>query len=143
MVQTNWTLADRAKGYVANDRHDRSSSPCPGLVEPIGLITETESSITNLLIGVTLLLVDTIFVMGVFLMRLAECGPLMSNFTSLRVCISDLIDIETRLRPGTVLAFRSSIQVTASLSESKVAKTPRSIIDRIRTDILDFAETNS
>ena len=54
----------------------------------------------------------------------------------------DLIDIETRLRPGTVLASGNSIQAIASLSESKAAKTPRTIIDQIRTDILDFAETN-
>ena len=54
----------------------------------------------------------------------------------------DLIDIETRLRPGTVLASGTSIQAIASLQESKSAKTPRSIIDQIRTDILDFAEAN-
>ena len=54
----------------------------------------------------------------------------------------DLIDIETRLRPGTVVASGSSIQAIASLPESKAAQTPRSIIDQIRTDILDFAETN-
>ena len=54
----------------------------------------------------------------------------------------DLIDIETRLRPGTVLASGTSIQAIASLPESKSAKTPRSIVDQIRTDILDFAEAN-
>ena len=40
------------------------------------------------------------------------------------------------------MASGSSIQAIASLPESKAAQTPRSIIDQIRTDILDFAETN-
>ena len=134
-----------AKGGVATTVMTGLAALARGLVEPIGLITETESFHSLNLINWSDIVIGGHDIRDGSLLDEARRMWTVSRAISPSVLESvspDLIDIETRLRPGTVLASGSSIQAIASLSESKVAKTPRSIIDRIRTDILDFAETN-
>jgi len=134
-----------AKGGVATTVMTGLAALAQGLVEPIGLITETESFHSLNLIDWSDIVIGGHDIRDGSLLDEARRMWTVSRAISPSVLDSvapDLIDIETRLRPGTVLASGSSIQAIASLSESKVAKTPRSVIDRIRTDILDFAETN-
>ena len=134
-----------AKGGVATTVMTGLAALARGLVEPIGLITETESFHSLNLIDWGDIVIGGHDIRDGSLLDEARRMWTVSRAISPSVLESvapDLIDIETRLRPGTVLASGSSIQAIASLSESKVAKTPRSIVDRIRTDILDFAEMN-
>ena len=134
-----------AKGGVATTVMTGLAALARGLVEPIGLITETESFHSLNLIDWNDIVIGGHDIRDGSLLDEARRMWTVSRAISPSVLESvapDLIDIETRLRPGTVLASGSSIQAIASLSESKVAKTPRSIVDRIRTDILDFAEMN-
>ena len=134
-----------AKGGVATTVMTGLAALARGLVEPIGLITETESFYALNLIDWNDIVIGGHDIRDGSLLDEARRMWTVSRAISPSVLESvapDLIDIETRLRPGTVLASGSSIQAIASLSESKVAKTPRSIVDRIRTDILDFAEMN-
>ncbi len=134
-----------AKGGVATTVMTGLAALARGLVEPIGLITETESFHALNLIDWNDIVIGGHDIRDGSLLDEARRMWTVSRAISPSVLESvapDLIDIETRLRPGTVLASGSSIQAIASLSESKVAKTPRSIVDRIRTDILDFAEMN-
>ena len=134
-----------AKGGVATTVMTGLAALARGLVEPIGLITETESFYALNLIDWNDIVIGGHDIRDGSLLDEARRMWTVSRAISPSVLESvapDLIDIETRLRPGTVLASGSSIQAIASLSESKVAKTPRSIVDRLRTDILDFAEMN-
>ena len=134
-----------AKGGVATTVMTGLAALARELVEPIGLITETESFHALNLIDWNDIVIGGHDIRDGSLLDEARRMWTVSRAISPSVLESvapDLIDIETRLRPGTVLASGSSIQAIASLSESKVAKTPRSIVDRIRTDILDFAEMN-
>ena len=134
-----------AKGGVATTVMTGLAALAQGLVEPIGLITETESFHALNLINWSDIVIGGHDIRDGSLLDEARRMWTVSRAISPSVLESvspDLIDIETRLRPGTVLASGNSIQAIASLSESKVAKTPRTIIDQIRTDILDFAETN-
>ena len=134
-----------AKGGVATTVMTGLAALARGLVEPIGLITETEGFHSLNLIDWSDIVVGGHDIRNESLLDEARRMWTVSRAIPPGVLESvtpDLVDIETRLRPGTVLASGTSIQAIASLPESKVAKTPRSIIDQIRTDILDFAETN-
>ena len=134
-----------AKGGVATTVMTGLAALARGLVEPIGLITETEPFHALNLIDWSDIVIGGHDIRDGSLLEEARRMWTVSRAISPGVLESvapDLIDIETRLRPGTVLASGDSIQAIASLSESKAAKTPRTIIDQIRTDILDFAETN-
>ena len=134
-----------AKGGVATTVMTGLAALARGLVEPIGLITETEGFHSLNLIDWSDIVVGGHDIRNESLLDEARRMWTVSRAIPPGVLESvtpDLVDIETRLRPGTVLASGTSIQAIASLPESKVAKTPRGIIDQIRTDILDFAETN-
>ncbi len=134
-----------AKGGVATTVMTGLAALARGLVEPIGLITETEPFHALNLIDWSDIVIGGHDIRDGSLLDEARRMWTVSRAISPGVLESvtpDLIDIETRLRPGTVLASGSSIEAMASLPKSKVAKTPRSTIDQIRTDILDFAETN-
>lgn len=134
-----------AKGGVATTVMTGLAALARGLVEPIGLITETEGFHSLNLIDWSDIVIGGHDIRNESLLDEARRMWTVSRAIPPGVLESvtpDLIDIETRLRPGTVLASGSSIQAIASLPESKVAKSPRNIIDEIRTDILDFAETN-
>ena len=134
-----------AKGGVATTVMTGLAALARGLVEPIGLITETKEFHSLNLIDWSDIVVGGHDIRNESLLDEARRMWTVSRAIPPGVLESvtpDLVDIETRLRPGTVLASGTSIQAIASLPESKVAKTPRSIIDQIRTDILDFAETN-
>lgn len=134
-----------AKGGVATTVMTGLAALARGLVEPIGLITETEPFHALNLIDWSDIVIGGHDIRDGSLLDEARRMWTVSRAISPGVLESvtpDLIDIETRLRPGTVLASGSSIEAIASLPKSKVAKTPRSTIDQIRTDILDFAETN-
>jgi len=134
-----------AKGGVATTVMTGLAALARGLVEPIGLITETKDFHSLNLIDWNDIVVGGHDIRNESLLDEARRMWTVSRAIPPGVLESvtpDLVDIETRLRPGTVLASGTSIQAIASLPESKVAKTPRSIIDQIRTDILDFAETN-
>ena len=134
-----------AKGGVATTVMTGLAALARGLVEPIGLITETKDFHSLNLIDWNDIVVGGHDIRNESLLDEAHRMWTVSRAIPPGVLESvtpDLVDIETRLRPGTVLASGTSIQAIASLPESKVAKTPRSIIDQIRTDILDFAETN-
>ena len=134
-----------AKGGVATTVMTGLAALAQGLVEPIGLITETKDFHSLNLIDWNDIVVGGHDIRNESLLDEARRMWTVSRAIPPGVLESvtpDLVDIETRLRPGTVLASGTSIQAIASLPESKVAKTPRSIIDQIRTDILDFAETN-
>ena len=134
-----------AKGGVATTVMTGLAALARGLVEPIGLITETKEFHSLNLIDWSDIVVGGHEIRNESLLDEARRMWTVSRAIPPGVLESvtpDLVDIETRLRPGTVLASGTSIQAIASLPESKVAKTPRSIIDQIRTDILDFAETN-
>lgn len=134
-----------AKGGVATTVMTGLAALARGLVEPIGLITETKDFHSLNLIDWSDIVVGGHDIRNESLLDEARRMWTVSRAIPPGVLESvtpDLVDIETRLRPGTVLASGTSIQAIASLPESKVAKTPRSIIDQIRTDILDFAETN-
>ena len=134
-----------AKGGVATTVMTGLAALARGLVEPIGLITETKDFHSLNLIDWSDIVVGGHDIRNESLLDEARRMWTVSRAIPPGVLESvtpDLVDIETRLRPGTVLASGTSIQAIASLPESKVAKTPRGIIDQIRTDILDFAETN-
>jgi len=134
-----------AKGGVATTVMTGLAALARGLVEPIGLITETEGFHSLNLIDWSDIVIGGHDIRNESLLDEARRMWTVSRAIPPGVLESvtpDLIDIETRIRPGTVLASGTSIQAIASLPESKVAKTPRSIIDQIRTDILDFAGTN-
>ena len=134
-----------AKGGVATTVMTGLTALARGLVEPIGLITETEAFHSLNLIDWSDVVIGGHDIRHASLLDEARRMWTVSRAIPpgvLEAVAPDLIDIETRLRPGTVLASGTSIQAIASLPESKSAKTPRSIIDQIRTDILDFAETN-
>ena len=134
-----------AKGGVATTVMTGLTALARGLVEPIGLITETEAFHSLNLIDWGDVVIGGHDIRNASLLDEARRMWTVSRAIPpgvLEAVAPDLIDIETRLRPGTVLASGTSIQAIASLPESKSAKTPRSIIDQIRTDILDFAETN-
>ena len=134
-----------AKGGVATTVMTGLTALARGLVEPIGLITETEAFHSLSLIDWGDVVIGGHDIRNASLLDEARRMWTVSRAIPpgvLEAVAPDLIDIETRLRPGTVLASGTSIQAIASLPESKSAKTPRSIIDQIRTDILDFAETN-
>jgi myo-inositol-1-phosphate synthase len=134
-----------AKGGVATTVMTGLAALARGLVEPIGLITETKEFHSLNLIDWSDIVVGGHDIRNESLLDEARRMWTVSRAIPPGVLESvtpDLVDIETRLRPGTVLASGTSIQAIASLPESKVAKTPRGIIDQIRTDILDFAETN-
>ena len=134
-----------AKGGVATTVMTGLAALARGLVEPIGLITETKEFHSLNLIDWSDIVVGGHEIRNESLLDEARRMWTVSRAIPPGVLESvtpDLVDIETRLRPGTVLASGTSIQAIASLPESKVAKTPRGIIDQIRTDILDFAETN-
>ena len=134
-----------AKGGVATTVMTGLAALARGLVEPIGLITETKEFHSLNLIDWSDIVVGGHDIRNESLLDEAHRMWTVRRAIQPGVLESvtpDLVDIETRLRPGTVLASGTSIQAIASLPESKVAKTPRSIIDQIRTDILDFAETN-
>lgn len=134
-----------AKGGVATTVMTGLAALARGLVEPIGLITETKDFHSLNLIDWNDIVVGGHDIRNESLLDEARRMWTVSRAIPPGVLESvtpDLVDIETRLRPGTVLASGTSIQAIASLPESKVAKTPRGIIDQIRTDILDFAETN-
>ena len=134
-----------AKGGVATTVMTGLAALARGLVEPIGLITETKEFHSLNLIDWSDIVVGGHDIRNESLLDEARRMWTVSRAIPPGVLESvtpDLVDIETRLRPGTVLASGTSIQAIASLPESKVAKTPRGIIDQIRTDILDFAEAN-
>ena len=134
-----------AKGGVATTVMTGLTALARGLVEPIGLITETEAFHSLNLIDWGDVVIGGHDIRNASLLDEARRMWTVSRAIPpgvLEAVAPDLIDIETRLRPGTVLASGTSIQAIASLPESKSAKTPRSIIDQIRTDILDFAEAN-
>ncbi len=134
-----------AKGGVATTVMTGLAALARGLVEPIGLITETKDFHSLNLIDWSDIVVGGHDIRNESLLEEAHRMWTVSRAIPPGVLESvtpDLVDIETRLRPGTVLASGTSIQAIASLPETKVAKTPRSIIDQIRTDILDFTETN-
>ena len=134
-----------AKGGVATTVMTGLAALARGLVEPIGLITETKDFHSLNLIDWSDIVIGGHDIRNESLLDEARRMWTVSRAIPPGVLESvtpDLVDIETRLRPGTVLASGTSIQAIASLPESKVGKTPRSIIDQIRTDILDFAETN-
>ena len=134
-----------AKGGVATTVMTGLTALARGLVEPIGLITETEAFHSLNLIDWGDVVIGGHDIRHASLLDEARRMWTVSRAIPpgvLEAVAPDLIDIETRLRPGTVLASGTSIQAIASLPESKSAETPRSIIDQIRTDILDFAETN-
>ncbi len=134
-----------AKGGVATTVMTGLAALARGLVEPIGLITETKDFHSLNLIDWNDIVVGGHDIRNESLLDEARRMWTVSRAIPPGVLESvtpDLVDIETRLRPGTVLASGTSIQAIASLPESKVAKTPRGIIDQIRTDILDFAEAN-
>ena len=134
-----------AKGGVATTVMTGLAALARGLVEPNGLITETEGFHSLNLIDWSDIVIGGHDIRNESLLDEARRMWTVSRAIPPGVLESvtpDLIDIETRLRTGTVLASGTSIQAIASLPESKVAKTPRGIIDQIRTDIIDFAETN-
>ena len=134
-----------AKGGVATTVMTGLTALARGLIEPIGLITETEAFHSLNLIDWSDVVIGGHDIRNASLLDEARRMWTVSRAVPpsvLEAVGPDLIDIDTRLRPGTVLASGTSIQAIASLPESKSAKTPRSIIDQIRTDILDFAETN-
>ena len=134
-----------AKGGVATTVMTGLAALARGLVEPIGLITETEGFHSLNLIDWSDIVIGGHDIRNESLLDEARRMWTVSRAIPPGVLESvtpDLIDIETRLRTGTVLASGTSIQAIASLPESKVAKTPRGTIDQIRTDIIDFAETN-
>ena len=134
-----------AKGGVATTVMTGLTALARGLVEPIGLITETEAFHSLNLIDWSDVVIGGHDIRHASLLDEARRMWTVSRAIPpdvLEAVAPDLIDIETRLRPGTVLASGTSIQAIASLPESKSAKTPRSIVDQIRTDILDFAEAN-
>ncbi|MGI9458577.1 MAG: inositol-3-phosphate synthase, partial [Pirellulales bacterium] len=129
-----------AKGGVATTVMTGLTALGRGLVEPIGLITETEAFHSLSLIDWGDVVIGGHDIRNASLLDEARRMWTVSRAIPpgvLEAVAPDLIDIETRLRPGTVLASGTSIQAIASLPESKSAKTPRSIIDQIRTDILD------
>lgn len=134
-----------AKGGVATTVMTGLAALARGLVEPIGLITETEGFHSLNLIDWSDIVIGGHDIRNESLLDEARRMWTVSRAIPPGVLESvtpDLIDIETRLRTGTVLASGTSIQAIASLPESKVAKTPRGTIDQIRTDIIDFTETN-
>ena len=134
-----------AKGGVATTVMTGLAALAQGLVEPIGLITETESFHSLNLIDWSDIVIGGHDIRDGSLLDEARRMWTVSRAISPGVLESvapDLTEIETRLRPGTVLASGSSIQAIASLPEAKAVNAPRSIIDQIRTDIVDFAKIN-
>jgi myo-inositol-1-phosphate synthase len=134
-----------AKGGVATTVMTGLAALARGLVEPIGLITETEPFHSLNLVNWSDIVIGGHDIRDGSLLDEARRMWTVSRAISPGVLESvapDLTEIETRLRPGTVLASGSSIQAIASLPEAKAVNAPRSIIDQIRTDIVDFAKIN-
>jgi myo-inositol-1-phosphate synthase len=133
-----------AKGGVATTVMTGLAALSRGLVEPIGLVTETESFQQLSLVGCDA------FVVGGHDIRPGKLtDEARRMWTSSRAIPPELLEataadleaIEARLRPGTVLAAGESIQALADPAVVAVAETPRQAIDRIRDDIQQFAAT--
>ena len=134
-----------AKGGVATTVMTGLAAMNRGLVEPIGLITETSAFHPLNLALCRDIVIGGHDIRDESLLDEARRMWTVSRAISpdiLEAVTPDLQDIETRIRPGTVLAAGRSIQAIASSPESKKVTTPRSIIDRIRKDIVDFSNTN-
>ena len=134
-----------AKGGVATTVMTGLAAMNRGLVEPIGLITETSAFHPLNLAHCSDIVVGGHDIRDEGLLNEARRMWTVSRAISpdiLESVTPDLLDIETRLRPGTVLAAGKSIQAIASSPESKKGTTPRNVIDQIREDIVDFADTN-
>ena len=134
-----------AKGGVATTVMTGLAAMNRGLVEPIGLITETSAFHPLNLALCRDIVIGGHDIRDESLLDEARRMWTVSRAISpdiLEAVTPDLQDIETRIRPGTVLAAGRSIQAIASSPESKKVTTPRSIIDRIRKDIVDFSDTN-
>ena len=133
-----------AKGGVATTVMTGLAALSRGLVEPIGLVTETESFQQLSLVGCDA------FVVGGHDIRPGKLtDEARRMWTSSRAIPPELLEataadleaIEARLRPGTVLAAGESIHALADPAVVAVAETPRQAIDRIRDDIQQFAAT--
>ena len=133
-----------AKGGVATTVMTGLAALARGHVKPIGLLTETEP-FQNL----SLVSCDAIVVGGHDIRpgKLTDEARRMWTVSRaippelLEATAGDLDTIQTRLKPGTVLAAGDSISRLADPSVMAVVETPRQAIDRIRDDIQQFAAT--
>lgn len=131
-----------AKGGVATTVMTGLAALARGHVKPIGLLTETEPFQQLALVGC-----DAIVVGGHDIRpgKLTDEARRMWTVSRaippelLEATAGDLDAIQTRLKPGTVLAAGDSISRLADPSVMAVVETPRQAIDRIRDDIQQFA----
>ena len=134
-----------AKGGVATTVMTGLAAMKRGLVEPIGLITETSAFHPLNLAHCSDIVVGGHDIRDESLLNEARRMWTVSRAISpdiLESIMPDLQEIEARIRSGTVLAAGRSIQAIASSPGSEKGTTPRNIIDRIRKDIVDFATAN-
>jgi len=133
-----------AKGGVATTVMTGLAALARGQVRPFGLLTETEPFQRLALVNC-----DAI-VMGGHDIRPGKLTDEARRMWTVSRAIppemleetaGDLDAIQTRLKPGTVLAAGDSISRLADPSVMAVVETPRQAIDRIRDDIQQFAAT--
>ena len=132
-----------AKGGVATTVMTGLAAVSRGLIPPIGLVTETAP-----FQGLGLSSVDQIVIGGHDIRPGGLAAAARQMWTDSRAISpellaatsADLEAIETRLRPGSVLAAGETIAALADSTTAARQETPRQAIDRIRADISDFAD---
>ena len=135
-----------AKGGVATTVMTGLAAISRGLVSPIGLVTETATFHDLGLIDL-----DQIVIGGHDIRPGSLRDAAQQMWTDSRAIPPDLLAataadleaIEPRLRPGSVLAAGETISALADSATAARQETPRQAIDRIRTDISDFADAAS
>ncbi len=133
-----------AKGGVATTVMTGLAAMARGLVEPIGLLTETTPFQELPLVGCDKIVVGGHDIRSGKLTDEARrmwTGSRAIPPELLAATAGDLEAIEARLQPGTVLAAGDSIRALADPAVMAVAETPRQAVDRIRDDIRRFADS--
>lgn len=135
-----------AKGGVATTVMTGLAAVSRGLVPPIGLVTETAAFQELKLSGFDQIVIGGHDIRPSSLVAAAQQMWTDSRAISpelLAATSADLETIETRLRPGSVLAAGETISSLADSATAARLETPRQAIDRLRTDIIDFADAAS
>jgi myo-inositol-1-phosphate synthase len=131
-----------AKGGVATTVMTGLANLARNAIAPVGLVTELEPFTKLDLVGF-----DDIVVGGHDIRPGGLADEARRMWTDSRAILPELIDhaddflaeVESRLRPGTVVAAGDKIRELADAAIVARVETPRQAIDRVRADILAFA----
>ena len=132
-----------AKGGIATTLMTGLASLRHAAVEPVGLVTETPP-----FNGLSLVGFDDIVVGGHDIRSGSLWNEARRMWVESRAIVPELLEgavdyfaeVESRLRPGTIVATGDRIRGLADMPSVAVAETPRGAIARIRADIEAFRQ---